>query len=169
MKKTILILLGFVCITAFGQQHKQRLLNINKDVWQPFTKAFETYDNMLFKSIHCEDLIRISGNSKHIKDIDDYMLSYNSWDTTTDRKQTISFRFIERITSDNKASERGIYRLTVNVGTDEEQSYYGKFHVLLRKENDTWKIAMDYDSNEGNTINEESYLEAFAFDDMDKY
>jgi hypothetical protein len=32
--------------------------------------------------------------------------------------------------------------------TGEKRTGYGKFHVLLRKENGTWKILMDADANE---------------------
>ena len=46
---------------------------------------------------------------------------------------------------------------------------YGKFHVFMRKMDNIWKIIVDYDSNEHDTINEQSFLSAFAIDDFEKY
>ncbi|HRI59468.1 MAG TPA: hypothetical protein PK228_07085 [Saprospiraceae bacterium] len=34
----------------------------------------------------------------------------------------------------------------------EPRTGYGQFHVFSRKENGRWKIAVDYDSSEGNTV-----------------
>lgn len=67
------------------------------------------------------------------------------------------------------ASERGIYKLTRTEKTGEKKNYYGQFHVVLIKKGAMWKIVMDYDSNEGNTIGEEAYLRAHAIDAYDKF
>jgi len=83
--------------------------------------------------------------------------------------QTISFKFLERICNDSIASERGIYKLIRNPNTDIEKSYFGKFHVILKKESSIWKIIIDYDSSENNTINKTSYNNAYAIDDYDKF
>jgi hypothetical protein len=40
------------------------------------------------------------------------------------------------------------------------KTFYGKFLVILRKENGTWKILVDTDSSEGGTVNEEAFLAA---------
>jgi hypothetical protein len=42
-----------------------------------------------------------------------------------------------------------------------QRIYFGKFHVILERESDTWKISMDYDSNENGTIDEKSFINAF--------
>ncbi|ULC60648.1 nuclear transport factor 2 family protein [Flaviramulus sp. BrNp1-15] len=150
-------------------QNTDHLKAINEDVWSNFSKAFETLDYELFTSIHTQDLIRVSGNSKKIKNKTEYLKSYKQQWANKDLNQTISFRFLERIANENSASERGIYKLTRNPNTPNEKSYYGKFHVLLKKEQGVWKLLADYDSSENNTINEASYNEAFAIDNFDKY
>ncbi|WP_452596461.1 hypothetical protein, partial [Pontimicrobium sp. MEBiC01747] len=76
---------------------------------------------------------------------------------------------LERINNDSTASERGIYKLIVNQGKPTEKSYFGKFHVLFVKENNTWKILMDYDSTEGNTIGEDDFLKAYAIDNFNYF
>ena len=64
-------------------------------------------------------------------------------------KKNIELRFIQRIASNGKAFEVGYYKTTsTNISTGISRSGYGKFHVLLRKENGIWKILMDADSHE---------------------
>jgi len=36
-----------------------------------------------------------------------------------------------------------------NIQTSEQTKSFGRFHVLLRKENGAWKIVMDADTREG--------------------
>ncbi len=154
-------------ISIFSQN--EDLKDINIQVWQNFTKAYEMLDYNLFESLHSENLVRVSGNSKTIKDKIAYINGYKKWWKTKDKQQTISFRFLERIINNDKASERGIYKLTINSNTENEKNHYGKFHVIHIKENGIWKILVDYDSSENEAINEASYLEAFAIGDFEKY
>ena len=147
-------------------QDPEILQEINEQVWHNFTKAFETSNVDLFGSIHSQNLIRVAGDSKIIKYWPEYIDGYKSNWKNPSAKRTINFRFIERIHNDQTASERGIYQLKVNIGTENEKSYYGKFHVILLKENNQWKLLLDYDSSESGTINEQSFLDAA---DMKKF
>ncbi len=165
--KLFYILFLLINISTFSQS--EDLKDINIQVWQNFTKAYEMLDYNLFASLHSEDLVRVSGNSKTIKDKITYINSYKKWWKTKDKQQSISFRFLERIVNNDKASERGIYKLTTNPNTENEKNHYGKFHVIHIKENGIWKILVDYDSSENEAINETSYLEAFAIGDFEKY
>ncbi|TJY36070.1 nuclear transport factor 2 family protein [Pontimicrobium aquaticum] len=166
----LLFLLFFFCISYQLQAQDYKCLKaINNQIWSNFTKAFETFDHDLFASLHSKDLVRVSGNSKLLRNKEDYINGYASRWATNKTLQTISFRFVERICNDNKASERGIYKLTINKDLPNEQSYYGKFHVIMIKENNQWKLLVDYDSSEGNTINQKTYNNAFAIDDLKKY
>lgn len=162
-----LVMLLFAMANINAQDTKI-LKAINSEIWANFTKAYETLDSDMFSSIHSDSLIRISGNSKHIKSKAEYIEGYKKWWSDTSLKQTISFRFIERIYNEKKVSERGIYKLTRNPNTPNETSYYGKFHVIHKKEKGKWKILVDYDSNENDSINETSYLNANAIDDFSK-
>lgn len=158
----------FIFCQTFSQ-NTVVLEEINTQIWEPFTKAFETSNYNLFGSIHSDNLIRVGANGKQLLNKNTYIQGYeNNWISNT-QNRTISFRFLERIVNENSGSERGIYKLTINPGTEQEQSYYGKFHVILRKEKNIWKILVDYDSSEGDTINESSYENAFAITDFDKY
>ncbi len=170
--KTTKLLLCFLALIVFknaAAQNTKCLKEINNQIWANFTKAFETSDHNLFGTLHAEDFIRVSGNSKSIKGKTSYINGYQkNWEHKKN-KETISFRFLERICNDTKASERGIFRFTRNPDTPDARSFYGKFHVIHIKTQDKWHILVDYDSSENESINSDSYNNAFAIDDLTKY
>ena len=165
----IIISIAFLICNYINSQNAHHFELINKQVWEQFTKAFETSDYELFGSLHSDDLIRVSGNGKRILGKENYIQGYETRWIENKQARTISFRFLERIANEHSGSERGVYKLTINSGTEKEQNYYGKFHVILRKERGIWKILVDYDSSENDTINEESYLNAHPQNDFEKY
>jgi hypothetical protein len=74
-------------------------------------------------------------------------------------KKNIELRFTQRISSKDKVFEVGFYKTTsTNILTGEHRKSFGRFHVLLRKENGTWKIVMDADTGEG--ASEENFNKA---------
>ena len=170
MKKTLLIFLLSYSVSFCFSQTEATLKSINT-TWAKFYKAFETLDDTLMAEIHTEDLVRISGG-KRILDyhtyIDNYKIRFER-DKNSGETNHISLRFFERLYNDTVASERGIYKLIRNKGTDKERVYYGQFHVLFKKIDGEWKITMDYDSSENGTIGENQYNEAFAIDNFDAF
>ena len=167
--KTFLLIVMVMAVTFSASAQSECLKVINDQVWAPFTKAYETHDADLFGSIHHSEFIRASGGTKSLEFKESYIDGYVRRWANPRGKQTISFRFLERFCNEETASERGIYKLTIGPGTENERSFYGKFHVILKKENGNWRLLVDYDSSEGNTINAASYEEAFAIDDLEKY
>ena len=163
-----LFLVGFT--NHVNDQTTNNLKEINQ-VWYKFYEAFDSLDYELMAEIHSEDLIRISGG-KRISDYETYINNYKRRFEDKKKKgetNEISLRFFERINNDSIASERGIYKLVRNKNRLDEKTYYGQFHVIFKKENGTWKIFMDYDSNEKNTIGEEAYLKAHGIEEIDKF
>ncbi|MDU8887298.1 nuclear transport factor 2 family protein [Yeosuana sp. MJ-SS3] len=169
MKRNYLCLIFILYCFVIRAQDNTNLKEINKQIWNNFTKAFETLDFELFGSLHSEDFIRIGGDSKNIRDKENYLSGYKQRWQNKSLNKTISFRFLERICNDSIASERGIYKLTRNPNSDIEKSYFGKFHVILKMESSSWKIMVDYDSSENNTINETSYNDAYVMYDFNKF
>jgi len=127
-------------------------LQINEQVWKPFIKAFNTNDNKLFSSVHSKEVIRVEQDDSRIIGYDEYfkpvpdsiLLKWGRW------KKNIELRFVQRIAGNDKAFEVGYYKTTsTNMDNNVTRTGYGKFHVLLRKEDGTWKILMDADAHEG--------------------
>ena len=139
----------------------QRLREINRDIWMPFSQAYAEGDDKKYIGLHTSDLIRATGGEMpSIQDIDGYQASserHFKWNKENGRKAEIAFTFFERVAGPGMASERGIYRYTAITKEGERSDFYGRFHVFLRKVDGTWKIAVDYDSNEDGTIGKEDF------------
>lgn len=140
---------------------------VNAQVWSKFYQAYEQSDHTLMEEIHSTKLIRVPANSGNVFGYEQAMNNYrSSFQRAKEKgeKRTIALRFFERLYSESSGSERGIYELSIKQEGKETKKYYGQFHVLLIKQNDSWKILVDYDSDENNTINEESFLRAKAIE-----
>jgi hypothetical protein len=137
---------------------------INTQVWEKFENAFATNNPELLNSLHTTDILRIPADSKTIIGGQEYFNSQIEsfgWIKENGYKTEMELRFIERINYSNYASERGIFNFTVIEPGNIIRQYFGKFHMILIKEDDFWKIHVDYDSTENGTINETTFLSAF--------
>ena len=151
MIKFLLAVVSLLCYgLCFGQTASFQK-EINEQVWKPFIKAFNSNDNDGFRAVHSREVIRVVQDDNRVLGYDEYFKTipdslkakWANW------KKDIELRFIQRIAAIDKAFEVGYYKSTsTNVVTGEKRSGYGKFHVLLRKENGVWKILMDADANE---------------------
>ncbi len=147
-------LLTILCLCCYGLGFSQKasLQNeIDEQVWKPFIRAFDHDDNDAFRAIHSKDVTRVIQDENRLLGYDEYLKKIPDslkakW---ADWKKNIELRFIQRIASNDRAFEVGYYKTTsTNAVTGEKRIGYGKFHVLLRKENGAWKILMDADANE---------------------
>lgn len=152
MNRFMLSMFIFLCSynNSFAQSDSLQR-QINEQVWKPFIKSFNAGDEDGFRAVHSKDVIRVSQDDNRIMGYDEYFreapesekAKWKAWE------KNIELRFIQRIAADGKAFEVGFYKTSsVNISTGEKRTGYGKFHVLLRMENDTWKILMDVDANE---------------------
>jgi ketosteroid isomerase-like protein len=160
MKKVLLLLLSILFIEAHSQDYRQE---INDQVWVPFIKTFNDYDAAGFLALHSKDLVRSSRDSKTILTWEEYLRQQCRGDDQAkadNSKRTLELRFTEHIANATQAIEVGIYKTTNTNSKGESRSFYGRFHVVLRKENGGWKILVDTDSSEGDTIGEKDFLDA---------
>lgn len=167
----LLLMLSIISATSIAQ-NKAILEQINQDVWVRFCHAFDSLDYTISEEIHTKDIMRISADQNMISDYKSYMENIQqSFNNSKERNESrnIELRFFERLADDSIASERGVYKFTLNKGTSKERDFYGQFHVLLVKREGIWKILMDYDSNENNTIDDSSFQAAFAMDDFKNF
>ncbi|AXT50074.1 hypothetical protein D1818_04220 [Aquimarina sp. BL5] len=169
--KKILAILILGSTFFLSAQEEELHQKINQDMYGNFSEAYEKLDYSLFASIHSKEMIRISGgNGGEIKNVKKYMeSSQKRWSDPKTKASPIDFRLFERVTSDSLVSDRGIYRVTYKNDKGEAKYSYGQFHVVLRLEDSFWKILIDYDSNEKNTINKQSFDDAFSLSDYKKY
>lgn len=156
MKYLILISLISLASVCNAQTEQQE---INEQVWKPFIKHFNENNTAGFMSVHSKDVIRSPRDAKKIWNWEEYNREQgfgDKEDVRAKRKRTLDLRFTERIANKDTAIEVGIYKTSYG----ENQNYYGRFHVVLRKENGIWKILVDTDSTEGGAIVEKEFLAA---------
>jgi len=171
LNKFVFFTLFWVVFTSqSNSQSLNNLKEINK-TWEKFYKAYDSLDYKPMAEIHSKKLVRISAGKR----ITDYETYINNYKTRFEKAKNdnivnnISLRFFERINNDSIASERGIYKLTRINNQAEKQTYYGQFHVILKKESGMWRILMDYDSNKESSIGEKNYAKSHAINEFHKF
>ena len=160
MKLTLIILFTCTVGQVTGQSIQQA---INDQVWKPFITAYNNYDTEGFMAVHSKDVIRSPRDAKIVLTWNEYFEQQKRADDQEKKsgsKRQLGLRFTERIANDNQAIEVGIYKGTTTDKIGNVRTFYGRFYVALRKENGIWKILVDTDSSDGNTIDEEEYLQA---------
>jgi ketosteroid isomerase-like protein len=164
MKKLIFFVSTFLITQAYSQNAQQE---INDQVWKPFISSFNARDTKSFMTVHSKDVVRSSRDSKTVLNWDEYNAQSEKWDQQEKNSQSrrqLELRFTERIASKDQAIEVGIYKTTYIQPDGKTRSFFGRFHVVLRKEKGTWKILVDTDSSENNTITEKDFLAAAALE-----
>ncbi len=139
------------CSVTSPAQSNNHQADINAQVWKPFIKFFSSRDQKGLASVHSKDVARVVQDDGRILNASEYFKEPSDAQKArnTDRTLAIELRFIQRIASDDKAFEVGYYKTTTtDIKTGASRSNYGKFHVLLRKEDGKWKILMDADAND---------------------
>lgn len=132
---------------------------INKDIWFNFMQAYQDLDASLFNQIHTNEVLRVISDNNRMLIGQEYkdanLEMFNRWNAGK-LKQKIEFSFLSRVQKENWAYEVGIYKLTRYSG-NQENSFYGKFNVTLKKVSGVWKIQIDADTSEGGTIGAEDF------------
>lgn len=144
------------------------LKELNRDIWIPFAEAYAAGDADKYLGLHTADFIRAQGDEQSTKDLAGYSRGVRAGfqrGKEQGGKTAIEFRFFERFSNGNTASERGIYQYTYTPQSGEAWSGYGQFHVFSRKENGRWKIAVDYDSSESGTVGAAEFLAGKPMED----
>lgn len=144
-----LLLISFVSVAQSASVTSE----INEQVWKPFIKAYNNYDDEGFAAVHSKEMVRVIQDDKKIMDYEEYLgdRSNKDNDGVVKPRRTIELRFIQRINNGDNAFEIGYFKGIYTYPNGSTKKFYGKFHVLLKKENGTWKIWMDADTGKGAT------------------
>jgi ketosteroid isomerase-like protein len=150
MKLLITFAFLLLCAITVNAQPGNIQKEINEQVWKPFIKSFAEMDTEKFMSVHSKDVIRALQDNNKLMNYDEYAAATRGWDEgakSGNRKRDIELRFTHRIASADKALEIGYYKSTSYNANGSSRSFYGKFHVTMRKENGQWKITLDTDTS----------------------
>ena len=140
-------LLFFAALQFASAQSAQD--EIDKDVWIPFTRAWESNDGEAYNSVHSDDVWRI--NPGRLLVGDEYKSRNLDRMKKQESKRIIELSFETRTTNGHSAYEVGYYRITDRSGPMPKY-HVGRFHVALRKQDGKWKITQDWDTDTINDI-----------------
>ena len=153
--------------SAFSQAARNTEIEneVNEQLWKPFKKAWEQRNAKAFNNLHTDDVLRVSkwgvrlGNEYK----DQITESYKKPDT---QKKTIDFWFEHRLYSGNTGYEVGYLKIVVEEDGKGPRQSFSRFHVVLKKVEDQWKIAQDWDTNDinGNAVTEVDFAKNPALD-----
>ena len=162
-----IIIAGILCFTVLSLQAQEAQREINEQVWKPFMKTFNDHDTEGFMALHSKDAVRSPRDGKVVWNWNEYFQQQQKGDQRDKDSRvnrTLELRFLERIVNNGLAIDVGIYKTTYMPQEGEPRSFYGKFLVVLRKEETHWKILVDTDSSEGQTISEGDFMAADPID-----
>lgn len=132
---------------------------IDHQIWHPLADSLAKLDSEAFNKLHTSDSLR--GGPWGLQIGSTYFRSNaEHWRSIAENggMQSIEFSFEQRLQEADTAYEVGYYRVT---STDRSGTaiYYGQFHVVLKKIDDQWKIAQDWDAEEvmGRKVTEEDF------------
>ncbi len=166
MRKYLLLLAAvlFFLNTRAQSDSLKWVKEINEQVWHPFITHFVSGNSEGFRAVHSSRVMRVEIDRGIVKDYEKYFPPVNSGSQPAKKNSTRLFelRFDKRISNGTSAWESGYYKGTVMQEGKEPRSYYGRFFVVLEKENDTWKILVDADT--GKDANEENFNKAFSME-----
>ena len=150
LKILLAILFTFSTVSAQQKSNNESIESlINESIWKPFKSSYEARDWETFNSLHTDDVLRVYDNV--IKIGAEYK---NSIQESYQREQpgtvTIDFVMERRTYRNDVGYEVGFYRVIYKESGKEDRHSYGRFHVVIRKVNGSWKIAQDWDSNSFN-------------------
>ena len=160
MNRFVLIVFVLAGVHASAQGLQKE---INDQVWKPFISSFNSFDTEGFMAVHSRDVVRAARDAKVLQSWDEYFKHQQAGDKKHEangESRSIELRFTERIANANQAIDVGIYKTTSTNKEGKTNSFYGRFHVVLRKEGSVWKILVDTDSSEGGKIGEKDFLAA---------
>jgi len=136
-------------------------IEINSQVWKPFIKSFNENNTATFTALHSKDAVRSPRVAKTIWNRDNCNKRQSAGDLEDkkqNRKRTLELHLTESIVKGDLAFDVGVYRTSYLLLDGKTENYYGRFHVVMRKEKGVWKILIDTDSSEGGTIGEKDFL-----------
>jgi ketosteroid isomerase-like protein len=156
-------------------QYPTLLKELNRDVWMPYSAAIRANDLTKLTAVLSQDFIRVHPFQKQILNRTQFSEEINKAflvdqkDEGKPKPYDIQFRFLERVITEDFASERGVFQYIFITQRGEKTWIFEKFHVLSRKEQGGWKMLAFYSSHEKQSVTPQTFAEALPIDHISKY
>lgn len=164
-----LFIVVMASVPCFSQNLQRE---INDQVWRVQLEAMNANQADKFISVMSADVVQISYDRNTIRGKDEfYKQAQATYQRIAERKltRTMEFRFLNRIATNTSAFEAGFFKYELTNEKLEKQTYYGYFQVVLRKEDEVWKVLVDYDAVNygGAPVTQEMFQGAKPIQDFD--
>lgn len=166
-----MIMTGIWMALIFSAEAQQagnpELAAIDHQVWKPFVKLLSNPgDAGAFMKLHSRDLIRVDVDGGVIADyakVEAEMITFTAKALDMMAQKTLmevrfDLRHTDRVIGATRAFEKGVFKNEVVYSPGKSQVYYGRFDVVLVKEEGVWKILVDASKVAGTT--ESDFLQA---------
>lgn len=156
----LLLFLSFCLLSAAQTEEEIIQQEINTQIWKPFCEAYGAFDAEKFNAVHTDDVVRATPWGLRIGEEYKQQNRKNMTKSKAEgNKRTIELWFEHRVTDSNMSYEVGYYKVTSNSPDEDTQTYYGRFHCVIKKLNGVWKIAQDWDDDDinGHKVNAEDW------------
>jgi hypothetical protein len=148
----------FLCLCCIAQSDSLKwVTEINEQVWKPFVTHFISGNKEGFRNVHSKHITRVEIDRGVVMDHDKYFppTDPNAKQPPKNYQRQFELRFDKRISNGTRAWESGYYKGMVIQEGKAPRSYYGRFFVVLQKEDNVWKILVDADT--GKDANEANF------------
>jgi opacity protein-like surface antigen len=166
MKKILLFAVSlFLLSNASAQADSLKWVReINDQVWKPFIVGLTSGDKQVFRNVHSKRVTRVEIDRGLVMNYEKYFppIDPNAPAAKRNGSTLFELRFDKRISNGSNAWESGFYKGTFSQEGKSPRSWYGRFYVMLEKENGTWKILVDADT--GKEANEENFQKASSME-----
>lgn len=137
-----------LCGEALEQTSNQAMQRvIDQQVWKPFKQAFEGLDGEALNAIYAESVLRVTPEGL---DTNGRFKQFNRsrFDANIAKgdRLVLDFWFDSRHTNSSTSYEVGFFRMAITSKAGETATYYGQFHIVLKKREGKWKIYQDWDT-----------------------
>ncbi|UII75746.1 nuclear transport factor 2 family protein [Flagellimonas sp. HMM57] len=147
------LIAGFVNGQNSDRAISEELLDsIKTEIWIPFMESYAYLDSDKLKSIHSDEIVRITLDQNNIQTGQDYLENFSGYiDDVKQQGGGLDISFVILSTAINEtediAYQTGYYRFSSKQKGEKDLSIrgYGKFHVTLKKEEGLWKLVLDSD------------------------
>lgn len=142
----VLCLLFSVSLSTLAQSQDYRQIAIDSQVWKPFHDAFEARDAKTLNALYAEEVLRVTPAGVDTKSLfkQQNTESYGRANTNG-TKTALDFWFDSRQTTNDTSYEVGIFKITSETN-GVSSTFYGQFHIVIKKIDGVWKITQDWDS-----------------------
>ncbi|GAB5526644.1 MAG: hypothetical protein Roseis2KO_45160 [Roseivirga sp.] len=135
-----------VSLSTLAQSRDFRQVAIDQQVWKPFHAAFEARDAEALNALYAHEVLRVTPAGVDTQslfkqqNIESYgQANANGTETSLD------FWFDSRQTTDDTSYEVGFFKITSQTN-GVSSTFYGQFHIVIKKIDSVWKITQDWDS-----------------------